>query len=255
MFKVHKNIKKTIFNSLSDTECHICKISDDQMTMKNSCVTICGHMFHEKCMDRWISESESESDTKTCPLCKEVQPINDENEDNMNTLVINDIHEHINMAIKDNKLDILKFILDNNEDIRINARDGTPPLCLAVRHNHHEMVEFILSLTDLYIEEALSEAIGNNINKKIVKLLLDDMEYIDDLNDNVDDSEHEIHTLFRLGQTGDYDLIKLALDKNRGKNIHNSCVDNLQWKNRNRIIHGCIENRHNEIAKKILDNY
>lgn len=45
-----------------DTECSICLIADDEIFVK----TKCNHVFHQKCVDLWLTEND------TCPYCRTI---------------------------------------------------------------------------------------------------------------------------------------------------------------------------------------
>lgn len=236
---MHKNIIKQIFQNLSSAECSICKIPAEPMTMKNIQVTICGHVFHKKCMNEYVEES----DKNECPLCRESQePIE------KNTTVIHNVDEVINDAIKNNNTEVLKLIIKNNhankiytdyDDIYIGD-DKIPALSFAAKKGYYEMTNYLLSWCNSHSHiDALLSVIDNNT--KMARLILENL-YYDDM-DDVDD--YEDHTLFKLGEIGNFELIKIAL----GKSIGCECYR----KNRNRIIHGCIENNHDDIAKQIMN--
>tara|TARA_X000000950_G_C13690832_1_gene567979 strand:- start:359 stop:772 length:414 start_codon:yes stop_codon:yes gene_type:complete len=49
------------------------------MTINNACITSCGHHFHKNCLEAWYNTGNT-----TCPICREVQPVNNTNIHNNN---------------------------------------------------------------------------------------------------------------------------------------------------------------------------
>lgn len=62
---MHENIKKIVFNSLSeDKECSICR-EPELMTLDDCFVLNCGHVYHKACVKPWLVEF------STCPTCRD----------------------------------------------------------------------------------------------------------------------------------------------------------------------------------------
>lgn len=66
-----KNIPEAYGESKQVINCGICFEPIDSKEMK---ITECLHKFHNKCLNKWISEFDSKTKSPTCPSCRHILP-------------------------------------------------------------------------------------------------------------------------------------------------------------------------------------
>ena len=64
--KVDNRVTALLKESKSEESYEVCSICLENMSKTDYCVTVCGHEFHESCLDLAIENSTTDS----CPLCR-----------------------------------------------------------------------------------------------------------------------------------------------------------------------------------------
>ena len=96
-----KNMKNMKNNLGNFNKCSICL--DKIYFKKNTYTTICNHIYHKSCINKWLNIS------KTCPICREV-------------LVNTNSYTNTNSNTNTNNLyyTIINYDIDSNNDFNLN---------------------------------------------------------------------------------------------------------------------------------------
>ena len=62
MRNIKKNQQRCLYHCIASQECSICHESIKESNMYQ---TLCNHQFHRKCIQKWLSHSNT-----TCPMCR-----------------------------------------------------------------------------------------------------------------------------------------------------------------------------------------